>query len=84
MIHNNNEFIKALKSFNTYLTQNAHLRHEIDNLRVDRNRFEELHKKLEKQYQSLRQQIAEVIENSTSAYDQRYLPLKLHNMFPIY
>jgi coiled-coil domain-containing protein 63/114 len=66
-----NRLDHALKSFNTYLTQNAHLRNEIDNLRVERNRFEELHKKLEKQYQSLRQQIAEVIENSTSAYDQR-------------
>ncbi len=64
---------KALKSFNTILTQNAQLRDEIDNLRVERNRFEELHKKLEKEYQSLRQEIAEVIENSTSAYDQRFV-----------
>jgi len=32
-----------------------------------------LHKKLEKEHQSLRQSIAEVIENSTQAYDQRYV-----------
>ena len=53
------------------MTQNAKLRDEIDNLRVERYRFEELHKKLEKEHQSLRQSIAEVIENSTTAYDQR-------------
>jgi predicted nuclease with TOPRIM domain len=62
---------KALKSFNIILTQNGHLREEIDHLRVERNRFEDLHKKLEKEYQRLRQEISEVIENSTSAYDQR-------------
>lgn len=66
-----NRLDHALKSFNTALTQNARLRDEIDNLRVERFRFEELHKKLEKEHQSLRQSIAEVIENSTQAYDQR-------------
>jgi coiled-coil domain-containing protein 63/114 len=66
-----NRLDHAIKSFNTVLTQNAKLRDEIDNLRVERNRFEELHKKLEKEHQSLRQEIAEVIENSTQAYDQR-------------
>ena len=40
-------------------------------MRVERHRFEDLHKKLEKELQSLRQQINEVIENSTQAYDQR-------------
>lgn len=66
-----NRLDHALKSFNTVLTQNARLRDEIDNLRVERFRFEELHKKLEKEHQSLRQSIAEIIENSTQAYDQR-------------
>jgi hypothetical protein len=60
-----------LKSFNTILTQNARLRDELDSLRVERARFEELHKKLEKEHESLRREIADVIENSTSAYDQR-------------
>ena len=46
-------------------------------MRVERNRFEELHKKLEKEYQQLRQDIAEVIENSTSAYDQRCIFVSL-------
>ena len=66
-----NRLDHALKNFNTVLTQNARLRDEIDNLRVERFRFEELHKKLEKEHQSLRQSIAEIIENSTQAYDQR-------------
>jgi len=60
-----------LKSFNTILTQNARLRDELDSLRVERARFEELHKKLEREHESLRREISDVIENSTSAYDQR-------------
>lgn len=66
-----NRLDHALKSFNTILTKNANLRDEIDNLRVERNRFEELHKKLEKELNTLRKEISEVIENSTQAYDQR-------------
>lgn len=61
-----------MKNFNTVLTQNANLRDEIDNLRVERNRFEDLQKKLEKELEDLKQEIASVIENSTQAYDQRY------------
>jgi septal ring factor EnvC (AmiA/AmiB activator) len=53
------------------LTQNAGLRDEIDNLRVERHRFEDLQKKLEKELESLKQEIASVIENSTQAYDHR-------------
>ncbi|CAF0873211.1 unnamed protein product [Brachionus calyciflorus] len=66
-----NRLDHALKSFNSILTQNANLRDEIDNLRIERHRFEDLHKKLEKELQSLREEIAQVIENSTQAYDQR-------------
>lgn len=66
-----NRLDHALKSFNTILTKNAGLRDEIDNLRVERNRFEDLHKKLEKELNTLRKEISEVIENSTQAYDQR-------------
>lgn len=66
-----NRLDHALKSFNTILTKNAELRDEIDNLRVERNRFEDLHKKLGKELETLRKEISEVIENSTQAYDQR-------------
>jgi coiled-coil domain-containing protein 63/114 len=38
---------------------------------VERNRFEDLHKKLERELNTLRKEISEVIENSTQAYDQR-------------
>lgn len=66
-----NRLDHALKNFNTVLTQNARLRDEIDNLRVERHRFEDLQKKLEKELESLKQEIASVIENSTQAYDHR-------------
>lgn len=66
-----NRLDHALKSFNVILTNNANLRDEIDNLRVERNRFEDLHKKLERELTMLRKEISEVIENSTQAYDQR-------------
>jgi hypothetical protein len=47
------------------------MRDEIDNLRVERSRFEDLHAKLEKELNGLRQEIAKTIEESTQAYDQR-------------
>lgn len=68
-----NRLDHALKSFNSILTQNARLRDEIDNLRIERHRFEDLHKKLEKELQSLKEEIGQVIENSTQAYDQRWI-----------
>ncbi len=52
-----NRLDHALKSFNTILTKNAELRDEIDNLRVERNRFEYLHKKLGKELETLRKDI---------------------------
>ena len=64
-------FMQALKHFNTLLTENSNLRDEIDNLRVERSRFEDLHAKLEKELSGLRQDIAKTIEESTQAYDQR-------------
>lgn len=56
------------------LTGNADLRQEIDSLRVERKRFEGMHKKLDKELQSLRKQIAEEIDQSTLAYDSRLVP----------
>lgn len=66
-----NRLDQALKNFNTLLTQNALARDEIDSLRIERKRFEDLHNKLDKELQNLRQEIASIIENSTQAYDQR-------------
>ncbi len=53
------------------LNQNANLRDEIDDLRVERNRFEDLQKKLERELERLKEEIASVIDHSTQAYDQR-------------
>jgi hypothetical protein len=47
------------------------MRSETENLGVQRNRFEELQKKLENEYHDLRQELTSVIENSNTAYDQR-------------
>ncbi|ELU09042.1 hypothetical protein CAPTEDRAFT_158042 [Capitella teleta] len=60
----NNSFCKALEV-------NRKLREEIDDLRVERKRFDQLHKKLDKQRQGLQQEIGEVIDQSTQAYDAR-------------
>ncbi|KAF6036165.1 CCDC114 [Bugula neritina] len=66
-----NRLDKSLKKFNAMLTGNADLRQEIDSLRVERKRFEGMHKKLDKELVSLRKQIAEEIDQSTVAYDAR-------------
>jgi len=47
------------------------LRKEIDGLRVERQRFDNLYKKLEKEKEDLQQELNEVIDQSTQAYDQR-------------
>ena len=64
-------FFQSLKKFNAMLTGNADLRQEIDSLRVERKRFEGMHKKLDKELTSLRTQINEEIDASTMAYDSR-------------
>lgn len=64
-------FLQALKRFNTLLTSNALLRSEIDNLRVERQRYEDLSQKSEKELRSLRDQLVECIERSVNSYDQR-------------
>jgi len=66
-----NRLDQSNKSFNTLLTQNADLREEIDNLRVERFRFDELHKKLEKELGDIRKDIASVISDSSQAYEMR-------------
>ncbi|XP_002733759.1 coiled-coil domain-containing protein 63-like [Saccoglossus kowalevskii] len=66
-----NRLDKANRKFNQMLTRNAELREEIDSLRVERARFEGIRKKLEKERQDLRNDIGKVIDESTTAYDQR-------------
>jgi hypothetical protein len=57
--------------FNGGLAENAKLREDIDHMRTERTIFEGLYKKLEKLLNNNKEEIAEVIEASTSAYDAR-------------
>jgi len=54
------------------LETNRELRKQIDALRVERQRFDNLYKKLEKEKQDLQRETSEVIDQSNQAYDQRY------------
>ncbi|ESO88792.1 hypothetical protein LOTGIDRAFT_218971 [Lottia gigantea] len=62
---------QAKKKFNDNLTKNAKLRDEIESLRHEHKRFENLYKKLEKELRQIRREMGEVIESSTQAYDAR-------------
>jgi len=53
------------------LETNQALRKQIDALRVARQRFDNLYKKLEKEKQDLQHETSEVIDLSNQAYDQR-------------
>ncbi|XP_064642414.1 coiled-coil domain-containing protein 63-like [Lineus longissimus] len=66
-----NRLDQALKKFNSALTINSDLRDEIDSLRNERKRFENIYKRLDKELQQLRRDIGEVIDTSTQSYDAR-------------
>ena len=63
--------LKTLKRFNTLLTTNGLLRSEIDNLRIERQRYEDIFQKAEKELKSLRDQLVRSIESSLKANEQR-------------
>jgi hypothetical protein len=54
------------------LTSNGLLRAEIDNLRNERERYENLSQKSETELRDLRAQLVECIERSVTSYEQRY------------
>lgn len=62
---------KALQRFNEMKTKNAEFRKTIDNLRIERLRFEEVYSKMNRELQDTRREIGEVITNSKTAYEQR-------------
>jgi len=64
--------LKALKRFNSLLTSNSLLRSEIDNLRNERERYENLSEKSENELRDLRAQLVECIDHSVISYEQRY------------
>ena len=66
-----NRLDKALIKFNESMQYNKKLRFEIDNLRRERIVFENIYRKMEKDLAEKKRQMAEVIEGSNQAYEQR-------------
>ncbi|XP_065069999.1 coiled-coil domain-containing protein 63-like [Rhopilema esculentum] len=66
-----NRLDQASTKFNDSLAKNRKLREHIDHVRTEREIFEGLYKRLEKQMNENKQEIAEMIEASTTAYDAR-------------
>ncbi|XP_067287564.1 coiled-coil domain-containing protein 114 [Pseudorasbora parva] len=66
-----NKLDRALIRFNEQMAKNSQLREEIETLRIQRVRFQQLHHKLDKVLQDVHKDIGEVINMSTTAYDAR-------------
>ncbi|KAM4704002.1 outer dynein arm-docking complex subunit 1 [Rhinophrynus dorsalis] len=66
-----NRLDRAVTRFNSQLAKNAKMREEIEILRIERSRFEQLYRKLEKELLQTRKEIATVIDDSSTAYDAR-------------
>ncbi|KAL6464955.1 hypothetical protein MHYP_G00272720 [Metynnis hypsauchen] len=66
-----NKLDRALVCFNEQLAKNSQLREELETLRMERVHFQQLHRRLDKELQEIRQDIGDVIRMSTAAYDAR-------------
>ncbi|KAE8594033.1 hypothetical protein XENTR_v10019419 [Xenopus tropicalis] len=66
-----NRLDRAVTRFNSQLSKNAKMREEIEILRIEKSRFEQLYKRLEKELLQTRKEIGAVIDDSSSAYDAR-------------
>mmetsp|Transcript_61948 Transcript_61948/g.72442 ORF Transcript_61948/g.72442 Transcript_61948/m.72442 type:complete len:551 (+) Transcript_61948:282-1934(+) len=66
-----NRLEQALVKFNKSLSENRKLRQEIDDLRGERIAFESVQKKLEKEMREKKEDMANVINQSNAAYEQR-------------
>ncbi|MCJ8744661.1 hypothetical protein PDJAM_G00121100 [Pangasius djambal] len=66
-----NKLDRALIRFNELLAKNSQLRGELESLRMERVRFQQLHRKLDKELQEIRREIGDVVGMSTAAYDAR-------------
>jgi hypothetical protein len=62
---------KSMKGFNLVLAQNAQLRIELDNLRFEKRRFDDLYSKLESELCGLKREITLLLHESNKAYDER-------------
>ncbi|OWZ24018.1 Outer Dynein Arm Docking Complex [Phytophthora megakarya] len=76
-----NRLDKSLVKFNEALAQNKVLREEIDNLRRERVVFDTIYRKLEREHGDKKRQMAQTIELSNQAYEQRDVAqLELRNL----
>ncbi|KAG2374138.1 hypothetical protein C9374_010975, partial [Naegleria lovaniensis] len=66
-----NRLDKALVKFNEALTSNKVLRDQIENLRKERVVFDTIYKKMEKELQDKKKEMAKIIELSNAAYEER-------------
>lgn len=66
-----NRLDKANQKFNESIASNKVMRTEIDNLRKEKVIFENVFSKLEKQLNSKRKDMAEIIEVANTAYEER-------------
>jgi len=66
-----NRLEKALVKFNEALAHNKDLRQEIDGLRRERVVFDSIYKKLERELDHKKKEMANIIEISNSAYESR-------------
>ncbi|PAA61764.1 hypothetical protein BOX15_Mlig011749g1 [Macrostomum lignano] len=66
-----NRLDKENKRYNDTLTENAHLREEIDRLRSEKSMFDDLYRKLLVEVEEARQQKAFLTESATKAYEHR-------------
>lgn len=68
-----NRLDKALIKFNEALSHNKTLREQIDNLRHERVVFDGIYRKLERELVEKKKRMAEIIDSSNKAYEQRDL-----------
>lgn len=66
-----NRLDKSLIKFNEAITHNKTLRDQIDELRRERVVFENVYRKMERDLQERKRKMAEIIETSNQAYEQR-------------
>ncbi|XP_061076384.1 coiled-coil domain-containing protein 114 isoform X2 [Conger conger] len=66
-----NQLDRALVRFNTHLTQNSQLRNDLESLRIRRSHFQQIRQRLERELRDLREDISDVVNISTAAYNAR-------------
>ncbi|TGZ55442.1 hypothetical protein CRM22_010404 [Opisthorchis felineus] len=66
-----NRLVHVLKSYNEEVGKNMQLRSEIDTLRMQRAKFDQIYRKLEQTLSKQRTAIGQLIEATAQAYEQR-------------